>query len=247
MVTEKAAVGVGEKGRGYGKDMITVSVMAYWQAKERITFDQIQHAMDLYKAEHDGKPPKTQQEFMDRIVKENNLHLPALPAGHSYFYDPEDGSLNVRKPADPDGPSAPVGLLAGLEFDTMKPHHTILFILTILVAATAHASDVSWMFQPGYYTHSPVTGERVAQYEPERPSYVVFDPTYQESGYRHELVYAGNDILNVVQTWGAWHGYPAIRRVGSIHFVPAPRRIVLGAIRKARGRCPSIPGRIRMG
>ncbi len=58
------------------------------------------------------------------------------------------------------------------------------------------------MFRPGYYTHSPETGQRVAQYEPERPSYVSVDPTYQESGYRHELIQAGNDWLNIVQTWG---------------------------------------------
>ena len=62
---------------------------------------------------------------------------------------------------------------------------------------------MSWIFRPGYYTHSPVTGQRVAQYEPEQPSIVPTDPTYQESGYRHQLVQAGNDRLNIVQTWGA--------------------------------------------
>jgi hypothetical protein len=62
---------------------------------------------------------------------------------------------------------------------------------------------MSWMFLPAYYTHSPVTGQRVAQYEPERPSYVVVDPTYQESGYRHEFYAVGNEVSNVVKTWGA--------------------------------------------
>ena len=55
---------------------------------------------------------------------------------------------------------------------------------------------------PGYYTHSPVTGQRVAQYEPEQPSIVPVDPTYQESGYRHQLIQLGTDNLNLVQTWG---------------------------------------------
>ena len=59
------------------------------------------------------------------------------------------------------------------------------------------------MFQPGYYTHSPITGKRVAQYEPEKPSYVTVDPTYQESGYRHQVIQNGTEWLNLVQTWGA--------------------------------------------
>jgi hypothetical protein len=85
----------------------------------------------------------------------------------------------------------------------MKRHHAILFVLSIFSACTAQASDVSWMFQPGYYTHSPTTGQRVAQYEPEKPAYATIDPTYQESGYRHELIQAGNEWVNIVQTWGA--------------------------------------------
>ena len=85
----------------------------------------------------------------------------------------------------------------------MRLHHAIFFVLSSLLAPVAQASDVSWIFHPGYYTHSPVTGQRVAQYEPERPSIVPVDPTYQESGYRHQLVQVGTDWLNLVQTWGA--------------------------------------------
>jgi hypothetical protein len=85
----------------------------------------------------------------------------------------------------------------------MRRHHTIVFVLTAMIAPAAQASDVSWMFRPGYYTHSPVTGERVAQYEPERPSIIPTDPTYQESGYRHQVIQLDTDHLNIVQTWGA--------------------------------------------
>ena len=35
-VREKAAVGMGEKGRGYGRDMTTVPLMAMWAVKERL-------------------------------------------------------------------------------------------------------------------------------------------------------------------------------------------------------------------
>ena len=85
----------------------------------------------------------------------------------------------------------------------MRLHHAIFLVLSSFAVARAEASDVSWVFLPGYYTHSPLTGQRVAQYEPERPSCVPIDPTYQESGYRHQTIHAGDEWLNLVQTWGA--------------------------------------------
>jgi hypothetical protein len=70
----------------------------------------------------------------------------------------------------------------------------------------ARADESAWMFRPSYYSHSPLSGERVAQYEPERPSLVRFDPTYQESGYVHSesTLRAGDSAehTHVVQTWG---------------------------------------------
>ncbi len=90
-----------------------------------------------------------------------------------------------------------------LESTTMRLHHAIFLVSSIFIVSAAQAGDASWMFRPGYYTHSPLTGQRVAQYEPEQPSIVPTDPTYQESGYRHQLFQVGNDRLNIVQTWGA--------------------------------------------
>ena len=97
---EKAAVGMGEKGRGYGGGMITMPVKAMWTAREKVVLDQMQHALDLYKADHDGHAPKTQEEFMDKIIKENHLQLPTLPAQHRYVYDPETAKLLVKRPND---------------------------------------------------------------------------------------------------------------------------------------------------
>ena len=88
----------------------------------------------------------------------------------------------------------------------MRLHHAIVILPMMFFVPAAQASDVSWVFLPGYYTHSPETGERVAQYEPERPSIVPTDPTYQESGYRHQIIQNGTDVLNLVQTWGAGTG-----------------------------------------
>jgi hypothetical protein len=102
-----------------------------------------------------------------------------------------------------------------VDITTMRLHHAIALLFCLLLTSAATASESSWMFQPGYYTHSPVTGKRVAQYEPENPSYVVVDPTYQESGYRHQLIQNGTEWLNVIQTWGAG---TAIRPYGEWEF-----------------------------
>jgi len=97
----------------------------------------------------------------------------------------------------------------------MRLHHLIILVSIAFAVPAAQASDVSWIFRPGYYTHSPVTGQRVAQYQPEQPSIVPTDPTYEESGYRHQIILAGNDRLNIVQTWGAG---TAIRPYGEWEF-----------------------------
>jgi hypothetical protein len=82
----------------------------------------------------------------------------------------------------------------------------ILALFAAGSAPTGAARAGSWVFEPSYYSHSPETGERVVQYQPEMPSFVRVDPTYQESAYRHDqsTVRVGNsaDHLHVVQTWG---------------------------------------------
>ncbi len=102
-VREKAKVGMGEKGRGYGggiAGIITTPVHVYFSAQELIILQHIEHAMQLYKGEHDGKPPKTQEEYMDRIIKENNIRLPTLPPENRYVYDPKTGELMIEKPSN---------------------------------------------------------------------------------------------------------------------------------------------------
>jgi hypothetical protein len=100
MVREKAAVGVGEKGRGYGGGMVTQSVHTLFVAKEKIFLEQMRHAQDLYKAT-EGHSPRTQEEFMDKIIKANNLKLPTLPPGERYVYDPDKDDLMVERPTAP--------------------------------------------------------------------------------------------------------------------------------------------------
>jgi len=76
----------------------------------------------------------------------------------------------------------------------------IAFLIAACFAVPCYASDVSWIFLPGYYTHRD--GHRVAQYEPEKPSYVRTDPTYQESGYHHQSFGDGANRYDIYESWG---------------------------------------------
>ncbi|MBN2021898.1 MAG: hypothetical protein JW809_03825 [Pirellulales bacterium] len=102
-VQEPAGVGMGAKGH-YGPGIITTPTSIYWRAQDRLAIMQIVHAMQLYVATH-GEPPKTHDEFMEKIVKEGAIQLPTLPDGETYLYDPtqvklpDNTGLMVQRPA----------------------------------------------------------------------------------------------------------------------------------------------------
>ena len=98
--SETAAVGVGAKGRDYGgPGFVTTPIETLFTVEQRIAFEvQIPKAMSLYKAAHDNKGPKTQEEYMEVIIKEHGVQLPDLPAGDVYWYDPKTEELMVRHP-----------------------------------------------------------------------------------------------------------------------------------------------------
>ena len=77
--------------------IITVPVKTLFVAKDRLVLQQIDHAMNLYKAEH-GSAPVSEAEFSDKIINAYNIQLPKLPANQAYFYDPAAGELQIRKP-----------------------------------------------------------------------------------------------------------------------------------------------------
>ena len=52
----------------------------------------------MYKAIND-KPPKTHDEFMEKIIKENEIALPELPYGKTYLFDSEKGELMIQSGA----------------------------------------------------------------------------------------------------------------------------------------------------
>lgn len=91
-----AQVGVGKKGRGYGGGIVTEPIRAKFRAEQRIVFDQVKHALDLYKATN-GRAPKSHDEFMQEVIQANQIQLPDLPSGETYVYDPQAEELMVQK------------------------------------------------------------------------------------------------------------------------------------------------------
>ena len=81
------------------KDPITLPGNAYVTIIGRNSMLQIQHAIDLWRAEND-RYPKDYQEFMDVIIKANNIALPKLPHYQDYGYDPKDHKLIILEYPD---------------------------------------------------------------------------------------------------------------------------------------------------
>jgi hypothetical protein len=63
--------------------------------EDRILDAQIQKTLQLWMADHGGNYPKTNDEYMEHIIKEGMIQLPELPPGQEYFYDPSDHELKV--------------------------------------------------------------------------------------------------------------------------------------------------------
>lgn len=92
---EKAQAGASGKGN-YGAGILTTPLSVYFRAQERIIFDQVAHALNLYKAAN-GRAPKSHEEFMSQVIKANMINLPTLRPGDEYFYDPQKEELFVLK------------------------------------------------------------------------------------------------------------------------------------------------------
>ncbi len=94
-----AKVGVGAKGRYEGEGFVVTPVKSLFATRERLVFEvQIPEAVKLFKAMED-RAPNSHEEFMEKIVKANNIVLPVLPEGDQYRYDPASGELMVVSPA----------------------------------------------------------------------------------------------------------------------------------------------------
>lgn len=98
-----ATAGAGRQGQGYGGGVITEPIRQRFLIEQKLVFDvQIQQAMNLYKAQSpQGRGPATHEEFMQKIIKANQIKLPELPVGERYLYDPAAEQLMVERPANP--------------------------------------------------------------------------------------------------------------------------------------------------
>ncbi len=95
----KAAPGVtgrGNYGSGFGGGLGTTSLSTYVRVQEKAPLLQVEQALNLYKASN-GELPKSHEEFMEKIIKANQINLPELQEGDKYIYDPEQGQLMVDK------------------------------------------------------------------------------------------------------------------------------------------------------
>ena len=61
---------------------------------ESLSKSQIKQALEIFRATED-RYPKDHAEFMERIIKENNIQLPVLPYKGKYVYDVENHELMV--------------------------------------------------------------------------------------------------------------------------------------------------------
>jgi hypothetical protein len=81
------------------KDYITLQGNAYVTQVGRLGVLEIEHAMNLYHAEHD-RYPKDFNEFMNEIIKANNIALPKLPYYQEYGYDEKEHKLVILEYPD---------------------------------------------------------------------------------------------------------------------------------------------------
>jgi hypothetical protein len=97
----KAEAGVGVKGQSLQEHsgIMVEPAKAYFRVEQKMVFNvQIPQAMQLFQAT-EGRKPNSEQEFMTKIITEQQINLPKLPAGHKYVYNVEKGELMVERPA----------------------------------------------------------------------------------------------------------------------------------------------------
>jgi hypothetical protein len=76
------------------KDPITLTGNAYVSTIGKLSIMAIQQAVDLYHATND-RYPKDYDEFMNEIIKANNIALPQLPLYQKYAYDEKEHKLII--------------------------------------------------------------------------------------------------------------------------------------------------------
>ena len=95
----KTAAAVPAPSRPIAKDPITLAGNVYVSAIGQTAINNIKHAVDLYQAEK-GEYPRDYKQFMDEIIKANNIALPTLPYYQEYAYDAPNHRLIILEYPD---------------------------------------------------------------------------------------------------------------------------------------------------
>lgn len=80
----------------YG-DPVLGPLRAYGPIMEQISTLAIDQHLAVFNALHE-RYPKDHEEFMEEIIRKNNVELPVLPARHTYQYDVANHKLIIVKP-----------------------------------------------------------------------------------------------------------------------------------------------------
>lgn len=75
------------------------ALAGYGPAAQKVAKLAVQQALNLFNASN-GRFPKDHAEFMDKVIKANNIQLPVLPGGRRYQYDVENHELVVVEAAE---------------------------------------------------------------------------------------------------------------------------------------------------
>ncbi len=74
------------------------ALAGYGPAAQQASKLAVQQALNFFNASN-GRYPKDHAEFMDKVIKANNIRLPVLPGGRRYQYDVENHELVVVEAA----------------------------------------------------------------------------------------------------------------------------------------------------
>ena len=74
------------------------ALAAYGPAAQQASKLAVQQALNFFNAAND-RFPKDHEEFMEKIIKANNIRLPVLPGGRQYQYDVDNHELVVVEAA----------------------------------------------------------------------------------------------------------------------------------------------------
>ena len=85
---------------------VLAGLQAYGPIVEQLSKGAIAQALNLFNAS-EGRYPNSYDEFMTRIIKENNIQLPVLPGGKKYQYDVEKHELVVIEAPGDSAPANP--------------------------------------------------------------------------------------------------------------------------------------------